>query len=119
MVSVSGSGYRPWVRRVRVQPHVRRFLGEHVDVWMCGCVVWVGGAWWMVDGMAAHIPSVTHEVESRQLQGQNVVQGAMRNVEGADSGRSVPVVNAGWICPTEVEVLATILAVLETSVTQS
>lgn len=74
----------------------------------------------MVDGMAAHIPSVTHEVESRQLQGQNVVQGAMRNVEGgADSGRSVPAVNAGWICPTEVEVLATILAVLETSVTQS
>lgn len=55
------------------------------SMWMCGCVVWVGGAWWMVDGMAAHIPSVTHEVESRQLQGQNVVQGAMRNVEGGQT----------------------------------
>lgn len=79
----------------------------------CGCVD--GRS--VVDGMAAHVPSVTHEVESRQLQGRNVVQGAMRNVEGG--GQPVPVVKAGWICPTEVEVLATILAVLETSVTQS
>lgn len=60
------------------------------SMWMCGCVdVWCGweerGGWWMVDGMAAHIPSVTHEVESRQLQGQNVVQGAMRNVEGGQT----------------------------------
>lgn len=39
----------------------------------------------MVDGMAAHVPSVTHEVESCQLQGQNVVQGAMRNVEGGQT----------------------------------
>jgi hypothetical protein len=39
----------------------------------------------MGDGMVAHVPSVTHEVESRLLQGQNVDQGAtlMRNMEGS------------------------------------
>lgn len=47
----------------------------------CGCVD--GRS--VVDGMAAHVPSVTHEVESRQLQGRNVVQGAMRNVEGGSA----------------------------------
>lgn len=68
------------------QPHVRRFLREQVDMRMCGVGGWEEcGGWWMVNGMAAHVPSVTHEVESRQLQGQNVVQGAMRNVEGGVS----------------------------------
>ena len=38
------------------------------SMWMGG---WVDGR--AVDGMAAHVPSVTHEVESRLLQGQNVV----------------------------------------------
>lgn len=104
---VSVSGYRLWVRRVRVQPHVRRFLGERVDVWM-------GGVWWMGWQLTSRLSPMRWRAAScRDGTWSRAPCGTWRGVSASARGES-------WMdLPDEVEVLATILVVLETSVTQS
>ena len=91
----------------------------HAHVVFSASMSMVEGGWWRhreggVDGMAAHVPSVTHEVESRLLQGQNVVQGAMRNQ------RSTSILTIGGMDEVRMRSRCwSLLVVLETSVTQS
>ena len=95
------------------------FFGEHVD-----------GGWWMVDGgdmgrrgawdgMAAQVPSVTHEVESRLLQGQNVVQGAIAEPQVDFNSWQLGGMDEERMRMRSRSTCWSLLAVLETSVTQS